>query len=84
MKANNLEFNGSWAIVLGGSSGFGLATVEKLSAQNMNISALYRETTISEKKIKAHFEVLSKTHDVVIDAHNINALDETARKQFIK
>lgn len=84
MKANNLEFNGSWAIVLGGSSGFGLATVEKLSAQGMNISALYRETTISEKKIKAHFEVLSKTHNVVIDAHNINALDEAARKLFIK
>lgn len=84
MKANNLEFNGSWAIVLGGSSGFGLATVEKLAANGMNISALYRETTISEKKLKVHFEALSKSHDVIIDAHNINALDETARKQFIK
>ena len=79
-----MEFKDSWAIILGGSSGFGLATVEQMSAQGMNIATLYREITISDKKIKAHLDAISKTHNVIIDAYNINALDGDARKNFIK
>lgn len=84
MKVNNLEFKDTWAIILGGSSGFGLAAVEQMAAHGMNIAALYRETTISDKKIKGYFEDLANIHKVVIDAHNLNALDEETRKNFIK
>ncbi len=46
------QFNDQWAIILGGSSGFGLAAVEKLAAYGMNIAALYRETGAADRLLK--------------------------------
>ena len=54
--SNNAPLSGLWAIILGGSSGFGFATVEKLAQKGMNIAALYRETSIGEKALSAKFK----------------------------
>jgi enoyl-[acyl-carrier protein] reductase III len=43
------QFSGSWAVILGGSSGFGLATVEKLAMHGMSSAVLYRETAMQER-----------------------------------
>ncbi|MFD2871774.1 SDR family oxidoreductase [Mucilaginibacter ximonensis] len=84
MHPNNKQFSGHWAIVLGGSSGFGLATVEKLSSHGMNTAVLYRETAAAERALKQKFTELESQHEVTISAHNINALDDAARKAFIE
>jgi enoyl-[acyl-carrier protein] reductase III len=43
------QFIDQWAIILGGSSGFGFAAVEKLAAHGMNIAVLYRETSAADR-----------------------------------
>jgi enoyl-[acyl-carrier protein] reductase III len=79
-----LQFDGLWAVILGGSSGFGFATVEKLAAHGMNIAVLYREPSAAEKRLKMRFEEIAAQNSTQILAFNINALDNGGRKQFIK
>ena len=84
MPKNKKEFSDSWAVILGGSSGFGFAAVEKLVMHGMNIAVLYRETAITEKSLKEKFLQLSKTYKVTIAPFNINALEALARNAFIE
>lgn len=84
MQNNNQLFTGQWAIILGGSSGFGLATAEKLAQHSMNIAILYRETAITERSLKEQLLPLAKTNGVHIETYNINALDNAARTSFIE
>lgn len=78
------QFSDWWAIILGGSSGFGLATVEKLARHGMNVAVLYRETSASEKPLKEKFSGLAAAAGVTIEAHNVNALDPESRDSFIR
>jgi enoyl-[acyl-carrier protein] reductase III len=78
------RFSDWWAIILGGSSGFGLAAVEKLSRHGMNIAVLYRETSSAEKVVKEKFAEIAAANGVSIDAHNVNALDPDSRESFIR
>jgi enoyl-[acyl-carrier protein] reductase III len=78
------RFSDWWAIILGGSSGFGLAAVEKLSRHGMNIAVLYRETSATEKAVKEKFTAIAAANSVTIDAHNVNALDADSRESFIR
>lgn len=80
---NNKQFSGFWAVILGGSSGFGLASVEKLAAHGMNIAVLYRETAVAEKAVKQKFSNLALANAVTILPFNINVLEENGRKKFI-
>ncbi len=76
-------FRGLWAVILGGSSGFGFASVEKLAAQGMNIAVLYRETSVTEKPLKKRFEQIAAQNSTEILPFNVNALDNDGREQFI-
>ena len=78
------QFSDWWAIILGGSSGFGLATVEKLARKGMNVAVLYRETSATEKPLKDKFSGLAAAAGVTIEAHNVNALDPESRDSFIR
>jgi NAD(P)-dependent dehydrogenase (short-subunit alcohol dehydrogenase family) len=78
------RFSDWWAIILGGSSGFGLAAVEKLSRHGMNIAALYRETSAAEKVVREKFATIAASNGVTIDAYNVNALDTDSRESFIR
>lgn len=78
------QFSDRWAIILGGSSGFGLATVEKLALHGMNIAALYRETSAGEKALKEKLQGIAAAAGVTIEAHNVNALDADSREAFVR
>ncbi len=78
------QFSGLWAVILGGSSGFGFAAVEKLAMHGMNIAVLYRETSATEKPLKQKFEMIAAVNSVTILPYNINALDGAARTSFIE
>lgn len=77
------QFENLWTIILGGSSGFGFAAVEKLSAHGMNIAVLYRETAQIEKTVLPKLQALAEENEVRILPFNINALDENGRSKFI-
>ena len=59
MAIHTRQFEGFWAIILGGSSGFGFASVEKLASHGMNIALLYREVASVEKVVAAKFEKIA-------------------------
>ena len=80
----NLQFSGLWAVILGGSSGFGLAAIEKLSIHGMNIAVLYRETSAAEKLLKQKFIKMAEANSTTILPYNINALDSAGRSSFIQ
>jgi enoyl-[acyl-carrier protein] reductase III len=80
----NLQFKGLWAIVLGGSSGFGFAAIEKLAQHGMNIALLYREPSVSEKPLLIKLSAIAQAQHVTILPYNINALEATGREMFIR
>src|ERR1700733_10836830 len=80
----HLQFRGLWAVILGGSSGFGFASVEKLAAHGMNIAVLYRETSAAETPLKKRFAAIAGENSIEILSYNTNALDFEGRESFIK
>ena len=49
-----------WAIILGGSSGLGLASAKKLASEGMNICIIHRNSRAEMEKIKEEFEIFKK------------------------
>jgi enoyl-[acyl-carrier-protein] reductase (NADH) len=80
----NKQFSNLWGIILGGSSGFGFAAVEKLAKHGMNLAVLYRETTIAERLLQEKFINIAKSNATAILPYNLNALDGTGRESFIR
>ena len=62
-----------WALILGGSSGFGLATARKLSRHGMNICAVHRDRKGAMSRIEPEFEKIKAT-GVQFLSYNVNAL----------
>lgn len=82
--SKNVPLSGLWAVILGGSSGFGFASVEKLAREGMNIATLYRETAITEKILLEKFSKIASDNGVTILPYNINALNAEGRDKFIE
>jgi NAD(P)-dependent dehydrogenase (short-subunit alcohol dehydrogenase family) len=85
---NKSEFNGEWALILGGSSGLGLATAKKLASHGMNICIVHRdrksnlpnfEKEVSEM-IAEGVEVLSFNIDAMKAESIETVLEELAGK----
>jgi len=81
---NRKQFKGLWGVILGGSSGFGFAAVEKLAFHGMNIMVLFRETAIAEKLLKKRISVIRAKCGVEIVLCNINALDKAGISVFLE
>lgn len=52
--------NGYWALILGGSSGFGLAAARKLSAEGMNVCVVHRDRRGAMERITREFDEVRK------------------------
>ncbi|HVW96868.1 MAG TPA: SDR family oxidoreductase [Mucilaginibacter sp.] len=78
-----LQFKDLWAIILGGSGGFGYAAVQKLARHGMNIALIYRENKSSDQALKHDLDSLASENHIRILPYNINALDDDAREGFI-
>ena len=71
-----------WALVLGGSSGFGLATVKRLAQDGMNIAVVHRDRKGAMAAIEREFEPIRKL-GVGFVAYNIDALSPDGRKSVL-
>ncbi len=69
---------GSWAVILGGSSGFGLATAHRLAAAGMNLCLVHRDRRAALKTIEPEFEKL-RGSGVRVLTHNADALSPEKR-----
>jgi enoyl-[acyl-carrier-protein] reductase (NADH) len=79
----HLQFHGLWGVILGGSGGFGYATVEKLSAHGMNLAVVYRENASTNRELKQQFAELAQKDGTQILSYNINALEAESQAAFI-
>lgn len=82
--STSTQFTGLWAIILGGSSGFGLASVEKLAQHGMNVAVLYRETSVTEKPILQRFLAIGAENQISILPYNVNALTTEGRESVVR
>jgi enoyl-[acyl-carrier protein] reductase III len=73
-------FSGYWAVILGGSSGMGLATAYKLAESGMNLCILHRDGRVRMKQIEEEFNALKSTGVQVLtfnkDANSAEAMHE--------
>lgn len=71
-----------WALILGGSSGFGLAAAAKLAAYGMNVALVHRDRRGAMPRIEPAFEKLRST-GVSVRTWNADALDAAARESIL-
>ena len=78
-----MKFNPDfWALIIGGSSGFGLATAQKLAAHGMNLCIVHRDRRGAMSRITPEFEKLKQT-GVKFLSFNLDALTETGRTSVL-
>lgn len=71
-----------WALILGGSSGFGLATAQKLARHGMNVLVVHRDRRGAMARIEEGFAPIRAT-GVGFAALNLDALSDTGREQTL-
>jgi NAD(P)-dependent dehydrogenase (short-subunit alcohol dehydrogenase family) len=76
----SIRFDSShWALILGGSSGFGLATASKLARCGMNVAVVHRDRKGAMAAIEPRFDEIRAT-GVGFLALNLDALSPEGRK----
>jgi NAD(P)-dependent dehydrogenase (short-subunit alcohol dehydrogenase family) len=73
---------GQWAVILGGSSGFGLATAQVLASHGMNLCIVHRDRRSQLAQIEPKFEKL-RGSGVVVQTHNTDALAAAKRSAVL-
>ncbi len=71
-----------WAIILGGSSGFGLASAKRLAKAGMNLCIVHRDRKGAMHRIEPEFELIKK-EGVKLKTFNLDALSEEGRKTVL-
>ncbi len=77
------EFKNQWALILGGSSGLGLATAKKLASEGMNICIVHRDRKSNLKEFENEVRQM-KSLGISVKTFNKDALKEDVREEIIK
>ncbi|MGN7205070.1 SDR family oxidoreductase [Pedobacter sp. SAFR-022] len=77
------EGRGFWAVVLGGSSGLGLASAIKLAEQGMNICLIHRNSRTQMEAIEASFRQI-RAFGVSLTTFNLDVTRSESRDIVIK
>ncbi len=72
-----------WAVIIGGSSGFGLATAKKLARHGMNLCIVHRDRRGAMSRIQPDFDALSAT-GVQVLTYNLDALSDKGRTRVLE
>ena len=73
----------TWGLILGGSSGIGLATAHKLSRQNMNLCLIHRDRRGAMERIEREFEKI-RQRGVRVVSLNLDALSNEGRATSVR
>lgn len=76
------EHKNYWALILGGSSGLGLATAKKLAKHGMNICIIYRNSRAQGEEIKTEFNKI-RAEGVQFKSFNADAFKVEKRTEII-
>ena len=72
-----------WALILGGSSGLGLATAKKLAKHGMNICIVHRNSRLQLGQIEKSFKKITQ-EAVAFVSYNTDAFDSEKRILLIE
>ncbi|MDJ0869895.1 MAG: SDR family oxidoreductase [Myxococcota bacterium] len=73
---------GRWALILGGSSGFGLAAADRLAEAGMNLALVHRDRRGALARIEPEFDKL-RDQGVEVRTWNRDALDAGVRDEIL-
>ena len=76
------EHKNYWALILGGSSGLGLATAKKLAKHGMNICVIHRNSRVQEAAINLEFDAI-KSEGIQFKSYNVDAFKQEKRTAII-
>ena len=68
-----MEMKGNHALIIGGSSGIGLAAVKKLASHGCDVTIIHRDRKQGVLALEEIIAGLIKKYDVTINNHNIDA-----------
>ncbi len=71
-----------WALILGGSSGLGMATARKLAKHGYNLIIVHRDLNIDLKQVKYNFEEIT-SNNVKLISFNIDVANAEKRREVI-
>ena len=71
-----------WALILGGSSGFGLATAHKLSRHGLNVCVVHRDRRGAMRRIEPEFDEI-RGRGVSFASFNEDALDDEKQEKIL-
>lgn len=77
------EEKNEWALILGGSSGLGLATAKKLAKHGMNICIVHRNSRAQQAEIEAEFQQIN-AEGVDFASYNTDGLHPEKRAALIE
>ena len=72
-----------WALVLGGSSGLGLASAKKLAKHGYNICIVHRDSRTRLKAVESEFDEIRK-EGIDFISYNLDALNPEKRTEIIQ
>ena len=75
-----------WALILGGSSGFGLATAKRLARGGLNILVVHRDRRGAMKDIQPHFDevaAIAEGNGLGFHAWNADAINPEPRSETL-
>lgn len=72
-----------WALILGGSSGLGLATAKKLAKHGMNICIIHRNSKSQLSQIELEFNEISK-NKIKFISYNADGLHPEKRRNILE
>ena len=79
----DFENKNEWALILGGSSGLGLATAKKLAKHGMNICIVHRNSRSQLEIVEKHFrEIASNPVDFI--SYNTDAFQSKKRTEIVE
>ncbi|UCE93722.1 MAG: SDR family oxidoreductase [Flavobacteriaceae bacterium] len=76
------EFKNKWALILGGSSGLGLATAKKLASHGMNICIVHRNLKSELPEIERHYKEI-RAYEVSLITFNKDLLKQENREEIL-
>jgi len=75
---------GAWALILGGSSGLGLATAKKLARHGYNLILVHRDARVNMPGIEKVFKKIVSTYGIQLKSFNSDAANVEKRISIIE
>lgn len=79
---NRFDAN-QWAVILGGSSGFGLAAAAKLAKEGMSVLIVHRDRRGAMRRIEPQFEKIREFGQTLVTM-NLDALSDAGRERVVE